>query len=571
MFEELKEKRNITDVIGEDYKKWENGEIIFITASTGSGKSYFILHTFLKWALEKGMKILYLVNREILKKQLENNLNQISYEYCTEWGFRQNIENFISIRTYQSIENHLRNFQDQKENNILNKFQCVVCDECHYFYTDSNFNTGTELSYTIINNVFSNKIRVYISATIENMKRRIENDKQNYGDIHTIHRLRENEVYGLEKNYEKIRLKIIDDDDSLILQITESLSSTHEKWLVFVDRIDKGKKIKKAIQNKMEIEKDGIIFIDADYEEDVDTNSTVKEIVNCQKTKKRVVISTAVMDNGISFSDEDLINIAIFADTKETFLQMLGRKRENKKEIQLYICKRNKEHFTKRFQYVEQILQCYERYKEEIHILYRQDLNRQEEFHRAHQKILNIILSDNYEGNFMRKICCAANGLIRPNSFSISRCIDLKKYYSELKEKIEKDENAFLKQQAEWLGLSEDKLNRAIAEFEVDEFTKNFKMLKNEIEDIIDNKQGKLTEEENIEWKIKIRKSLEFFIEKAEQEGEKIKGSSGIGKSDRPLTEDLFNTCMDVAQLPYSMKKSLQKEDSYCTIIRKES
>lgn len=96
-------------------------------------------------------------------------------------------------------------------------------------------------------------------------------------------------------------------------------------------------------------------------------------------------------------------------------------------------------------------------------------------------------------------------------------------------------------------------------------------MLKNEIEDIIDNKQGKLTEEENIEWKIKIRKSLEFFIEKAEQEGEKIKGSSGIGKSDRPLTEDLFNTCMDVAQLPYLMKKSLQKEDSYCTIIRKES
>ena len=94
--------------------------------------------------------------------------------------------------------------------------------------------------------------------------------------------------------------------------------------------------------------------------------------------------------------------------------------------------------------------------------------------------------------------------------------------------------------------------------------------METEIKKIIVSQQGKLTEEENKKWKIKIRKSLEFFIEKAEQEGEAIKGSKGIGKSDRTLTEEIFNFCMTYAKLPYLMEKSLQKEGTYCTITQKD-
>ncbi len=38
------------------------------------------------------------------------------------------------------------------------------------------------------------------------------------------------------------------------------------------------------------------------------------------------------MDNGISLEDEYLRNIVIMADTKETFIQMLGRKRIKNKD-----------------------------------------------------------------------------------------------------------------------------------------------------------------------------------------------------------------------------------------------
>lgn len=35
----------IAEKIGEEYQKWTVGDEIVISASTGSGKSYFILHT----------------------------------------------------------------------------------------------------------------------------------------------------------------------------------------------------------------------------------------------------------------------------------------------------------------------------------------------------------------------------------------------------------------------------------------------------------------------------------------------------------------------------------------------
>lgn len=570
MFDEVREKKYITDVIGEDYKKWGGGDVILITATTGAGKSYFILQTYLKWAVEQNFKILYLVNRKILKKQLEDILKEINRENEKEYGlFNRNISDYISIRTYQSIENNLKSGFANQVIKELNEYKCVVCDECHYFYTDSSFNAGTELSYSIINVSFAGKCRIYISATMDKIKEWIQRDKNNRnGTINLICGARKVKEYSLTVNYDKITPKIVNNDDSLIELISNKIKEANEKWLVFVDSIEWGKEIERKLLKTEKIEEEDIIFVDADYEENVDANKVVREIVEYKKTKKRIVISTAVMDNGITFSDEDLVNIAIFADTKEIFLQMLGRRRGNTEEIQLYICKRNKEHFVKRAQYMKCILECYKRYEDDLKILYLYPSScpNKLDYLRAHQKILNIILSNSYLREFIRKFCCAVDGYIKYNSFPVERYEDLYQYYKNLVIELENDENAFLRQQAEWLGLSEDKLNRVIAEFEEDEFTKYQKMLKNEIEGIIENKQGKLTEEENTEWKIKIRKSLEFFIEKAEQKGEKIKGRSGIGKSDRPLTEDLFNTCMKYAQLPYLMKKSPQKEDTYCTI-----
>lgn len=57
--------------------------------------------------------------------------------------------------------------------------------------------------------------------------------------------------------------------------------------------------------------------------------------------KQKVVVATSVMDNGISIHDIEMRNMVIIADTKEEFIQMLGRKRRSKLEapgkLKLYI------------------------------------------------------------------------------------------------------------------------------------------------------------------------------------------------------------------------------------------
>lgn len=69
------ERRYISDEIGNEYLKWTYGDIVFITASTGAGKSHFILNVYLDWIIQKGGRLLYLVNRRILREQLQNEVN----------------------------------------------------------------------------------------------------------------------------------------------------------------------------------------------------------------------------------------------------------------------------------------------------------------------------------------------------------------------------------------------------------------------------------------------------------------------------------------------------------------
>ena len=59
------EKKYLADQIGEEYKSWKEGELIFIQAPTGTGKSYFILNVLLDWAVLNRVSILYLVNRKV--------------------------------------------------------------------------------------------------------------------------------------------------------------------------------------------------------------------------------------------------------------------------------------------------------------------------------------------------------------------------------------------------------------------------------------------------------------------------------------------------------------------------
>lgn len=55
----------VSDIIGEEYKTWKNGDIVLLTAPTGSGKTFFILNELLSYAIDKSAE-----NKKRLRKNL---------------------------------------------------------------------------------------------------------------------------------------------------------------------------------------------------------------------------------------------------------------------------------------------------------------------------------------------------------------------------------------------------------------------------------------------------------------------------------------------------------------------
>ena len=84
----------ISEKIRDEYLKWNNGDVVFITAPTGSGKTYFILNKLVSYVSSQGKKLLYLVNRRILKQQLEADISRLSIKD----------QNAIIIKSYQALE-----------------------------------------------------------------------------------------------------------------------------------------------------------------------------------------------------------------------------------------------------------------------------------------------------------------------------------------------------------------------------------------------------------------------------------------------------------------------------------
>lgn len=566
----------ISDEIGEKYLKWKERDIIFINAPTGSGKSYFMLHIFLKHLMTKGKKMLYLVNRKILKQQLEEELTEVREELFRETGHIDvDVADYIVISTYQRIENRLK----ENMNNLpaLNQcFDCVVYDECHYFYADSNFNTSTELSYLYLRQAFQKKLQIYISATPDKIKEDIgkymrvyqEKEEKNAAVESITDPIKERvKKYSIDSNYKYIRLSVFEKIEDLTDRIRCSIDEKKEKWLIFVDSIDRGKNLQKELlKNKKEAEKE-VIFLDAHYRKEESTWEATEEIAKEKFSSRRVIISTAVMDNGVSFHDLELRNLVVLADEREIFIQMLGRKRKDGGKVNLYICKQNAEHFKSRKRHVEEVLKCYEHYKKNLERIdcassqwyYGEPVREryvEDRWNKNHdgcmlqqQYILNGLMTNDVSNRCIREFCYALDGLLIRNKFSIKRCLDLKLFYDDMIEKIEKDEYAFVKQQAEWLGVSEDEQESIICEAKGSIDKENLKILRQAIQEKLNESMNK---EENIKWKLSIKDVIIYFLKK----DDKYKDSEEkyIKKNDNPFTKEKFARCMKAAELPYIME-----------------
>lgn len=606
----------IGDAIGNEYKKWENGSTILLNAQTGRGKTYFILNTLLKYVTENDGFIFYFVNRKLLKKQIENDI--LKYETELSQNAICPLSNHIEVYTYQSIENEsmytkikkrvsetwtyskaLNYSNPEKQAKIF-----FIYDECHYFYCDSTFNPKTEMSYYYLRDIIQQKYRqrnsneekkeneqeeqseiytgdkvllppseesydtqdyieIFISATMEHMKDRIQKDRQDNQNIFSFPRRSYLfKTYESDFDYSYVNLNILDDKK----RIPELIIKSKKKWLIFIDNKNYGKKLKDNLENS----KIDVSYIDADYNDDEDAIQTVRHITKTSLSNKRVIISTAVLDNGVSIKDERLRNLIILVDNKETFMQMLGRIRinDNNEKLNLYICKKTRKYFEKRLNTLKKLNEFYHKY--EKNILINTDLHpltfKEKHIHEVKKliekqsRLLNDILSTPSTINFARKLCYSVNGLLSISSFSIQRCNQLVKFYIDTIERFNSQgENAFVYTVGEWLGKKNNEIEKSIIIQDMD----NTVTYKGNIERVLSEKLSDknkimLSEDENKNLKNELLQDFLFFFNNiispvSEETSDKKKIINNIKKNDRPISSKNFNTIMEIANLPYKL------------------
>lgn len=589
----------LADEIGEEYKGWENGDIIFIKAPTGSGKSYFILHIFLKWVVESRAKLLYLVNRRVLQEQLQEEIDKAVYAEMFSYFHKPvDLKEYIQIRTYQNLESSIkRNIIGTVQK--LSQYNYVVCDECHYFYTDSNFNTNTELSFDCIRREFDSKVQIYMSATMDKLKGIYTQREPRYfefqGEAPGIPAqsrkcgLKQNweKTYSVIENYDYIDLYEFQDLNELQRIIISGIKKNREKWLIFVDSIDYGRRIEKSLLNSDEKEilrQDNLVFIDANYDKDEEAKKSVRQIVKEKCADKQIIISTAVMDNGISLYDFSLRNIAILVDTEESFIQMLGRKRKDERRVNLYVCQRDIAYFQRRLRYVENIITVFQKNLNGLEKMYQRPKNMNGEqmtlnpymdyYYRKkgvilvsnenvyqipycvnydfileeQQTVLEKIISSDFICSNARKLCYSVGGLLAVNNFSVLRSFELQRFYQNMILRLKEDSKAFIKEQVSWLGMSEEHMHKVLEGAEKEKCERYRRRLAEGIEALLGSEMDK---QENIKFKKEHEKEIQYFLKKDKNAKESI--IDGIIQNERAIAAKWFNACMNMADLKYEM------------------
>lgn len=332
---------NATSILDE-YRTWEEKgyKLIFINVQTGAGKTEFIKRYMIPLMVERRQRFVMFVNRITLLEQVKKNFDEFFDEQFS--GQLRPYE----IMTYQKIEVDTMHRQSVWAD--LGHFDYVICDEAHYFLVDSAFNPKTQFSFESLCDVMPYVPVIMMSATQERlipiMKKaydmsfeKIKQGKQFYkGNSQT-------RTYEMQWDFSRYNFQYAVDYKELVKYITFS----KEKFLIFVPSITEGNKIKNMIE-KMDFNTEVRMLTSEEKRENGTIEHKIwKQIIEKNCFDCRILIATAILDNGISIHDAELKNVVVLASTREEFLQMLGRRRvKGDEKINVIILFRKKSYYT---------------------------------------------------------------------------------------------------------------------------------------------------------------------------------------------------------------------------------
>lgn len=321
---------------------------VFITAQTGSGKNYFITHNLREYAKRYGERILYISNRVALDYQQKKELAKLTH---TNLSWNQNVMTWENIEVFENVTvltyHKLSEYLQSKEEAWFRSFAYVVLDECHFFYSDSFFNAKTGYILEQIPKKFLYSVRIYMSATMEDV----------FEPIRFVEKL---EQTGEDEPFPNSYCFPVDYSAytsfffSNLEQIEELLKGeikSKDKWLIFVTSKDAGRKLTKKLNDLVGKSRDLKLatYIDSGSRRTDDTEERIawENVKTNGKFETKVLVTTAVLDNGFSIKDKHIKNVVICSHDKTEFLQELGRCRlAPEQTVNLYIKKLSKKAYA---------------------------------------------------------------------------------------------------------------------------------------------------------------------------------------------------------------------------------
>lgn len=568
----------IGETIGDAYKEWQDGSTIFISSQTGSGKTTFILQELLLHAKEQNKRILYLVNRRVLKEQMEKAILDLPSE----------LYGYIKVELYQNIEKQYMEasaypypHMGLKIPDIIyakydRKYDYIVCDEAHYFLMDSNYNTKTILSYKFVRKLMGHHTCIFMSATIDAICEYIKTTDEagftyctnwyNYmpsirNEFSKRKRYKKYLCYSQDIKYDYIDVSVIYD----LQKIEELIVAETAKWLVFVDNRKFGNDLKKDIleiskEKKKEIT---VSFVTADYLSDDEAKSEVDNIVLGKKQSAKVLIATSVLDNGINIKDLELRNILILADTKTEFLQMLGRKRQDGEKVKLYIYRQDKNHFMQRKRIANNrkkiAANIYGSFTEGIMQQIREGILRTDQsiyekknIEYNSKKIIDKLSNGQINIDDIKALFLSINGVFCLNMLSMRNVDNLSQFYDKMIHQFETDgEDAFVKEQLRWLGKTEEEIEEILKDSKKTYYDKCRDKV---IEEFKRKVNIPLSKAEIIQLKNSIQTELKELVEHVgEKHDDYQKYIDLIRKNDRPISDKFMDFLREQCKIPFTM------------------
>ena len=307
--------RWVADVIREDYKAWSKGKVA-IEATTGTGKTSFVMGPLMDWALAETVRLkiprqmLILCNRRALKADIMAKfearckpqifMNEFGEPDCLAYDI-------VTIATYQYFEKRLKHAKDKRR--VLNSYKIIVLDECHYFFDDASFNENTAALYQAIKEQEEEGLVVWMTATPENM----------YSVWMRREQLKPEHYYKLVRKAEHITRAWIYYKDTELIDIIDRAAARGEKVLVMVTKRDKLDSMRALYGDKA-----------AYYCSANNLKGPMDELEDCVrggKLQKPILFATEALYNGVDIKDETLKHIVIESWVPLKIMQMQGRKR----------------------------------------------------------------------------------------------------------------------------------------------------------------------------------------------------------------------------------------------------